>query len=140
MMLHRANTLAKGLSGIRLSTLETLIALINSRLHPIIPEKGSVGASGDLAPLAHLALVIIGEGYAEYSGRTMTGSEALSAASIKPVRLAAKEGLALINGTQMMTSIGALLIHDSRSLLNCAKDVECPVVRRTPRCSRGIRS
>jgi len=121
MMLHRANTLAKGLSGIRLSTLETLIALINSRVHPIIPEKGSVGASGDLAPLAHLALVIIGEGYAEYSGRTMTGAEALSAASIKPVRLAAKEGLALINGTQMMTSIGALLIHDSRSLLNCAE-------------------
>ena len=121
MMLHRANTLAKGLSGIRLSTLETLIAMINSRVHPIIPERGSVGASGDLAPLAHLALVMIGEGYAEYSGKTMTGSEALHAVSIAPVRLQAKEGLALINGTQMMTAIGALMIHDITRLIELAE-------------------
>ena len=112
IMLHRANTLAKGLSGIHLQTLETLVAMINSRVHPIIPERGSVGASGDLAPLAHLALVIVGEGFAEYSGKTITGAEALRAASIAPVRLKAKEGLALINGTQMMTAIGALMIHD----------------------------
>jgi histidine ammonia-lyase len=121
MMLHRANTLAKGLSGIRLPTLETLIAMINSRVHPIIPEKGSVGASGDLAPLAHLALVMIGEGYAEHSGRAMTGSEALKAAAIEPVRLKSKEGLALINGTQMMTAIGALMIHDITRLIDFAE-------------------
>jgi histidine ammonia-lyase len=121
MMLHRANTLAKGLSGIRLPTLETLIAMINSRVHPIIPERGSVGASGDLAPLAHLALVMIGEGYAEHSGQAMTGSEALRTASIAPVRLKAKEGLALINGTQMMTAIGALMIHDITRLIDFAE-------------------
>jgi histidine ammonia-lyase len=121
MMLHRANTLAKGLSGIRLPTLETLIAMINSRIHPIIPERGSVGASGDLAPLAHLALVMIGEGYAEYAGKTVTGSEALGAASLAPVRLGVKEGLALINGTQMMTAIGALMIHDIRRLVELAE-------------------
>jgi len=121
MMVHRANTLAKGLSGIRLLALETLIAMINSRVHPIIPERGSVGASGDLAPLAHLALVMIGEGYAEYSGKTMTGSEALHAVSIAPVRLQAKEGLALINGTQMMTAIGALMIHDITRLIELAE-------------------
>jgi histidine ammonia-lyase len=121
MMLHRANTLAKGLSGIRLPTLETLIAMINSRVHPIIPERGSVGASGDLAPLAHLALVMIGEGYAEHSGRTLTGSEALRTASLDPVRLKAKEGLALINGTQMMTAIGALMIHDITRLIDLAE-------------------
>lgn len=121
MMLHRANTLAKGLSGIRLPTLETLIAMINSRVHPIIPERGSVGASGDLAPLAHLALVMIGEGSAEYSAKTMTGSEALCAASIAPVRLKAKEGLALINGTQMMTAIGALMVHDIARLVDYAE-------------------
>ncbi len=121
MMLHRANTLAKGLSGIRLPTLETLIAMINSRVHPIIPERGSVGASGDLAPLAHLALVMIGEGYAEHSGRTMTGSEALREASIAPLRLKAKEGLALINGTQMMTAIGTLMVHDIARLIDFAE-------------------
>ena len=121
MMLHRANTLAKGLSGVRLQTLETLIAMVNSRVHPVIPERGSVGASGDLAPLAHLALVMIGEGYAEYSGKMMPGSEALRAASIAPVRLEAKEGLALINGTQMMTAIGALMIHDLTRLVQWAE-------------------
>jgi len=121
MMLHRANTLAKGLSGIRLPTLETLIAMMNSRVHPVIPDRGSVGASGDLAPLAHLALVMIGEGCAEYSGKTVTGSEALRAASIAPVRLEAKEGLALINGTQMMTAIGALMVHDITRLIDYAE-------------------
>lgn len=121
MMLLRANTLAKGLSGIRLSTLETLVAMINSRVHPVIPERGSVGASGDLAPLAHMTLVMIGEGYAEHIGKTMDGSAALSAVSIRPVRLTAKEGLALINGTQMMTAIGALMVHDARELVEYAE-------------------
>ena len=121
MMLLRANTLAKGLSGIRLSTLETLVAMINSRVHPVIPERGSVGASGDLAPLAHMTLVMIGEGYAEHIGKTMDGSAALSAVSIRSVRLTAKEGLALINGTQMMTAIGALMVHDARELVEYAE-------------------
>jgi len=121
IMLLRANTLAKGMSGVRVRTLETLVKMINGRVHPIIPEKGSVGASGDLAPLAHLALVMIGEGSAEHGGRTMNGSEALKAASIEPVRLAAKEGLALINGTQMMTAVGALMIHDAKRLVDYAE-------------------
>jgi len=117
IMVLRANTLAKGLSGIRLSTLQTLVSMINARVHPIIPERGSVGASGDLAPLAHLALVMIGEGRAEFSGHTMDGSEALRMASIAPSRLTAKEGLALINGTQMMTALGTLMVHDAQALV-----------------------
>jgi histidine ammonia-lyase len=121
MMLLRANTLAKGVSGIRLESLETLITMINSPVHPIIPERGSVGASGDLAPLAHLALVMIGEGLAEYHGQIMSGSEALKAASIRPVHLEAKEGLALINGTQMMTAIGALMVYEARALVESAE-------------------
>ena len=121
MMLLRANTLAKGLSGVRLSTLETLVAMINARVHPIIPERGSVGASGDLAPLAHLALVLMGEGEAEYLGQRMSGSEALKAASIAPAKLAAKEGVALINGTQMMTAVGALMVHDAKKLVEYAE-------------------
>jgi histidine ammonia-lyase len=121
IMLLRTNTLAKGLSAVQLPTLETLISMINCRVHPVIPERGSVGASGDLAPLAHLALVMIGEGRAEYSGQVVEGSEALKAASIAPVRLAAKEGLALINGTQMMTAIGALMVHDGRVLIDHAE-------------------
>jgi len=121
MMVLRANTLARGVSGMRISTLETLVNMINARVHPVIPERGSVGASGDLTPLAHLALVMIGEGHAEYLGKTLSGSEAMSAASIRPVRLAAKEGLALINGTQMMTAVAALMIHDSKKILEYAK-------------------
>lgn len=121
MMLLRANTLAKGLSGVRVQILETLIKMINSRVHPVIPEKGSVGASGDLAPLAHLALVMIGEGSAEYNGKMLSGSEAMSTASIEPVRLASKEGLALINGTQMMTAIGALMVHDAGKIVEHAE-------------------
>jgi len=121
MMLLRANTLVKGLSGIQLSTLETLVAMINAQVHPIIPERGSVGASGDLAPLAHLALVLMGEGEAEYLGERMSGSEALKAASITPAKLAAKEGVALINGTQMMTAVGALMVHDAKKLVDYAE-------------------
>jgi len=108
MVLLRANVLAKGYSGVRPELLELLIALLNAEVHPVIPEKGSVGASGDLAPLAHLALVVIGEGEATYCGERMSGAEALRRADLTPIALTAKEGLALLNGTQAMTAVGAL--------------------------------
>jgi histidine ammonia-lyase len=104
-MALRANVLAKGFSGIRLDTLELLVELLNRRVHPIVPSRGSVGASGDLAPLAHLALVLIGEGEA-WSGRDReNGGKALQKAGLTPARLAAKEGLALINGTQASAAL-----------------------------------
>ncbi|MCL5040651.1 MAG: histidine ammonia-lyase [Firmicutes bacterium] len=176
IMLLRANALAKGHSGVRLPTLELLIEMINRRLHPVIPEKGSLGASGDLAPLAHMALVLIGEGevwredtripslgemgsgkgrddleqdedgagptpverelpspFSGAAGResvawrgipragwVLPGREALSMAGLSPVVLSAKEGLALINGTQVMTAIGALALFDAQNLLRAA--------------------
>lgn len=116
IMLLRANALSKGFSGIRLSVVETLIEMLNRKVHPIIPEKGSLGASGDLAPLAHMVLVMIGEGEAIYNGVRMSGREAMDSAGIAPVTLVAKEGLALINGTQVMTSIGAFALHDAINL------------------------
>ncbi|MFZ6026999.1 MAG: histidine ammonia-lyase [Chloroflexota bacterium] len=108
IMLIRANTLARGHSGIRLSTLQALIDLLNAGVHPLIPEKGSLGASGDLAPLAHMSLVLIGEGTAEYKGERLPGGEALARAGLRPVTLAAKEGLALTNGTAVMCALGVL--------------------------------
>ncbi len=120
-MLLRANTLAKGYSGIRLTTLKSLLALLNKGVHPIIPSKGSVGASGDLAPLSHMALVLIGEGRAEYKGEILSGKEALQRAKIKPVILDRKEGLALINGTQVMTALGVLAVTDARNLVASAE-------------------
>lgn len=120
VMLLRANALAKGYSGIRLSTLNTLIEMLNKDVIPMIPSKGSLGASGDLAPLAHMALVLIGEGEAYYQGKRMPGGEAMGLAGIRPVRLDSKEGLALINGTPVMTAIGALAIHDAINLLKAA--------------------
>lgn len=120
ILLLRANALAKGYSGIRLSTLETLIEMLNKEVHPIIPEKGSLGASGDLAPLAHMVLVMLGEGEAIYKGRTMPGKEAMEKAGIETVELVAKEGLALINGTQVMTSVGAHTIYDAINLSKTA--------------------
>ncbi len=105
-MLLRINTLAKGHSGIRLETLNTLIEMLNKGVHPIIPEKGSLGASGDLAPLAHMVLVMLGEGEAYYEGVRMTGKEAMEKAGIPTIQLTSKEGLALINGTPVMTAIG----------------------------------
>ncbi|WP_234123795.1 histidine ammonia-lyase [Clostridium hydrogenum] len=117
IMLLRANALSKGFSGIRLSTLETLIEMLNKGVHPIIPEKGSLGASGDLAPLAHMVLPMIGEGEAEYKGEVMPGRKAMELAGIKVVELVAKEGLALINGTQVMTGVGALTVYDAIELL-----------------------
>jgi len=121
LMLLRANTLAKGHSGVRLETLETLVHMLNKGVHPIIPEKGSVGASGDLAPLAHMALVMIGEGEAEYKGKIMSGREAMKKAGIDPIKLDAKEGLALTNGTQLMTAIGALAVYDAERLVKTAE-------------------
>ena len=110
MLLLRANVLAKGFSGCRPALVEMLAALLNAGVHPVIPEKGSVGASGDLAPLAHLALVVVGEGEAFYKGERMAGGEALRRAGLQPLVLAAKEGLALLNGTQAMNAVGALAL------------------------------
>jgi histidine ammonia-lyase len=120
MMLLRANTHAKGFSGIRISTVETMIEMLNKGVHPVIPEKGSLGASGDLAPLAHMVLPLIGLGKAELNGVVISGGEAMEKAGIAPVELVSKEGLALINGTQAMTSIGALTIHDGINLAKLA--------------------
>jgi len=116
MMLLRANALAKGFSGIRVSTVERLLEMLNKRVHPVIPAQGSVGASGDLAPLSHMAAVLIGEGVAVYRGKRLNGARAMKAAGIRPVVLEAKEGIALNNGTQAMTAIGVLALHDAEQL------------------------
>ncbi|UCC33199.1 MAG: histidine ammonia-lyase [Candidatus Bathyarchaeota archaeon] len=121
LMLLRANTLAKGNSGIKLATLETLVQMINKGVHPLIPEKGSVSASGDLAPLSHMTLVMMGEGEAEFEGKEMNGKQAMKKAGITPVRLDFKEGLALNNGTQMVTALGVLAIHDTERLIKTAE-------------------
>ncbi len=120
MLLLRANVLAKGLSGVRRQTVEMLISLVNAGIHPVVPEKGSVGASGDLAPLAHLALVLIGEGEAFYHGERINGGEALRCAGLIPLRLEAKEGLALLNGTQGMTAVASLALYDAQRLVRLA--------------------
>jgi histidine ammonia-lyase len=120
MMLLRINALAKGCSGIRLETINTLIEMLNKGVHPLIPEKGSLGASGDLAPLANMVLVMLGEGEAFYKGTRMTGREAMERADIDVVELTSKEGLALINGTPVMTAIGALAVYDAENLLKNA--------------------
>ncbi len=119
-MLLRANALAKGYSGIRKRVVGLLMDMLNKGVHPLIPEQGSVGASGDLAPLAHLALVLIGEGEAEYNGKVYDGREALNRAGLKPVILQAKEGLALTNGTQVMTAIGSLVLKEALDLAKIA--------------------
>ena len=116
MLLLRANGLAIGLSGVRPDLAELLCGMLNESIHPVIPSRGSVGASGDLAPLAHLAAVMIGEGEADTPTGPMAGAEALSAAGLVPLELGAKEGLALLNGTQLMTAIAALVLHDGRRL------------------------
>ncbi len=108
IMLIRANTLARGFSGIRIGTLQLLLDMLNAGIHPVIPSKGSLGASGDLAPLAHMSLPLIGEGTAEYRGEILPGGEALRRAGLAPITLAAKEGLALTNGTAVMCALGVL--------------------------------
>jgi len=120
MMLLRANVLVLGLSGVRLEIIEMLCQMLNHRLCPVILEKGSVGASGDLAPLAHLALSLIGEGESFFQGQRMEGREALRLAGLEPVLLEAKEGLALLNGTQAMHAVGGLSILRSKRLAHVA--------------------
>ncbi|MCB9101987.1 MAG: histidine ammonia-lyase [Anaerolineales bacterium] len=122
IMLIRANTLARGHSGIRLATLQRLLDLLNAGVHPVIPQKGSLGASGDLAPLAHMSLVLLGLGEAEYQGQIIDGAAALAGIGLAPVTLAAKEGLALTNGTAVMCALGALETHRAR-LLSRTSDI-----------------
>jgi len=123
-MLLRANALAKGNSGARIETVELLLELLGRGVLPYVPSRGSVGASGDLAPLAHLALPLVGEGEASYDGELLSGAEALVAAGLEPTRLAAKEGLSLINGTQFMAAFGALGVVRARRLAQTA-DLTC---------------
>jgi histidine ammonia-lyase len=120
MMLLRANVLALGFSGIRLEIIEMLCEMLNRHVHPVVPEKGSVGASGDLAPLAHLALTLIGEGEAFLDGERMESAEALRRAKLKPAHLEAKEGLALLNGTQAMHAVGGLALLRAKRLSRLA--------------------
>jgi len=122
MLLIRANTLAKGNSGVRKEIIETLIEMANKGVYPLIPEKGSVGSSGDLAPMAHLVLVMLGKGEAFYKGKRISGLKALNLAKIKPIKLKAKEGLALINGATAMTAIGALAVLDAERLCEIADE------------------
>jgi len=123
MMIIRANTLAKGHSGICLETLQLMLSLLNKNILPIIPSKGSLGASGDLAPLAHMALPLIGQGEVRFQGKVRSSADVLQENGLKPVKLHAKEGLALTNGTTLMTAIGALQVYDAEVILrsaNCA--------------------
>ena len=120
MMLLRANVLTLGFSGIRLEIIQMLAEMLNRRVHPVVPEKGSVGASGDLAPLAHLALTLIGEGEAFFDGQRMDSGDALRRAKLKPARLEAKEGLALLNGTQAMHAVGGLALFRGKRLSRLA--------------------
>ncbi|MDD4376797.1 MAG: histidine ammonia-lyase [Eubacteriales bacterium] len=119
-MLLRCNALSRGNSGIRLETLKTLVDMLNKGIHPVIPQKGSLGASGDLAPLSHIALGLIGQGKVEYQDKIMDAKEAMDIVGITPVELAAKEGLALNNGTQMMTAVGVNVLWDAMNLLKVA--------------------
>src|SRR5437016_5067126 len=118
MMLLRANALAKGLSGVRPLVVETLCQMLNAKVHPVIPSQGSVGASGDLAQLAHLAQVVIGEGRATFSEEVLPGGEAMKRAGIIPVALEAKEGLSLLNGTQGMLALLSLALHEADMLVD----------------------
>lgn len=117
IILLRINNLAKGYSGARLETIQTMIDMLNKKVHPIVPQKGSLGSSGDLAPLSHMVLPMIGLGKAEYMGEVMAGNEAMEKAGISVLELTSKEGLALINGTQVMTAVGALTVYDAINLV-----------------------
>lgn len=117
IILLRINNLAKGYSGARIETIETMINMLNKRVHPIVPQKGSLGASGDLAPLSHMVLPMIGLGKAEYMGEILPGEDAMKKAGIPVIELTSKEGLALINGTQVMTAVGALTVYDALNML-----------------------
>ncbi|MED4581702.1 histidine ammonia-lyase [Brevibacillus choshinensis] len=128
MMALRINALAKGFSGIREETLLHLVELCNRGVHPIIPQQGSLGASGDLAPLAHMVLVMLGKGEAEVNGQRLSGKAALEQVGLAPIRLQAKEGLALINGTQAMTAQLCLALYDSRVLMESAEVISAMTV------------
>ncbi|HEY1966094.1 MAG TPA: histidine ammonia-lyase [Acidobacteriaceae bacterium] len=117
MLLLRANVLAKGLSGVRTEVAELLVAMLSHRIHPVVPSRGSVGASGDLAPLAHLALALIGEGEVFVRGERVAAAKALAAAGLAPLELQAKEGLALLNGTQAMASVGGLSLFRAQRVV-----------------------
>lgn len=135
MMLLRANVLAIGKSGCRIELVDSLLKMLERCVHPVIPERGSVGASGDLAPLAHLALSMIGEGESYFRGQKLPGREALRAAEIAPVRLAAKEGLALLNGTQAMAAVGGLALYRAErlaALADLAGAMSLEALRGTP--------
>jgi histidine ammonia-lyase len=160
IMLIRANTLARGFSGIRLETLDLILEFLNRGVHPIIPEKGSLGASGDLAPLAHFACVLIGEGKAEFQGEVLRGGAVLEKAGLSPIVAKAKEGLALTNGTTIMTAVGlletarAIRLADVADVAGClslealngtvsAFDERIHALRPHPRqidCARNLRS
>src|SRR6202007_3048886 len=116
MMLLRANSLAKGFSGVRDVVIDTLCSMLNRGVHPVIPSQGSVGASGDLAPLAHLGLVLIGEGEAIYQGKRLSGAEAMKLADVPPLVLEAKEAISLINGTKAMLAVGLLATLQAEDL------------------------
>ena len=120
MLLLRARTFAFGVSGVRFEIVERLVALLNAGVHPVVPSQGSLGASGDLAPLAHLALPLIGEGTAEVDGEVVAGAEALRRAGIEPLSLSYKEGLALVNGTEMMLALGILALDRARNVARAA--------------------
>jgi histidine ammonia-lyase len=117
LMLLRLNTLAKGLSGVRLAVPRLIQGFLNQAIHPLIPSKGSVGASGDLAPLSHMALALMGEGIVEFHGKLILAAEAIQQAGLSPLTVTMKEGLALNNGTQMSTAVAALVVHDAEQLL-----------------------
>ncbi|MBV8629485.1 MAG: histidine ammonia-lyase [Silvibacterium sp.] len=135
MLLLRANVLAKGLSGVRPAVAETLVAMLNRGIHPVIPARGSVGASGDLAPLAHLAMALIGEGEVFFEGERVGAATALKKAGVEPLTLAAKEGLALLNGTQAMAGVGGLAVARAMrvvELFDLAGAMSLEALRGTP--------
>jgi histidine ammonia-lyase len=134
-MLLRANTLALGYSGVRVEVIRQLVAMLDCGVHPVIPEKGSAGASGDLAPLAHMALTVIGEGEAFYASERIDSAEALRRAGLRPLALEAKEGVALLNGTQAMAAVGALALHRAEraaALADAAGAMSLEALRGTP--------
>lgn len=121
IMLLRLNTLAKGLSGVRMIIAQAVLDFLNEGIHPVIPSKGSVGASGDLSPLSHMALALLGEGIVEHRGKLRPALEVMKEVGLKPISVAMKEGLALNNGTQMSTAVAALTVHDSEQLIKTAE-------------------
>ncbi len=134
-MLLQANVLAKGNSGVRPEVIGSLVRLLNSGVTPMVPEKGSVGASGDLAPLSFIALVLIGEGWAFHNKRLFSGKQALKKAKLKPLKLSAKEGVALVNGTEMMTGVGVLTLLKAErlsELADMAGALSCEAALATP--------